>query len=33
MSLWIHWWNVIWRLRPAFSRLQAFLWFTCISFD
>jgi len=28
MSLWIHWWNVIWRLRPAFSRLQAFLWFT-----
>src|SRR5215471_13265238 len=27
MSLWIHWWNVIWRLRPAFSRLQAFLWF------
>lgn len=27
MSLWINWWNVIWRLRPAFSRLQAFPWF------
>ena len=27
MSLWIHWWNAIWRLRPAFSRLQTFLWF------
>jgi len=22
MSLWINWWNAIWRLRPAFSRLQ-----------
>ena len=28
MSLWIHWWNAIWQLRPAFSRLQAFLWFS-----
>ena len=27
MSLWMHWWNAIWRLRPAFSRLQTFLWF------
>jgi hypothetical protein len=27
MSLWMNWWNVIWRLRPAFSRLQTFLWF------
>jgi hypothetical protein len=27
MSLWIHWWNVIWLLRPAFSRLRTFLWF------
>ena len=27
MSLWMHWCNAIWRLRPAFSRLQAFLWF------
>ena len=27
MSLWMHWWNAIWRLRLAFSRLQTFLWF------
>ena len=27
MSLWMHWWNAIWRLRRAFSRLQTFLWF------
>src|SRR5215469_2611890 len=27
MSLWMHWWDAIWRLRPAFSRLQIFLWF------
>jgi hypothetical protein len=27
MSLWIHWWSVIRLLRPAFSRLQTFLWF------
>ncbi len=27
MSLWMHWWNAIWRLRPVFSRLQTFLWF------
>ena len=27
MSLWIHWWNAIRQLRPAFSRLQTFLWF------
>src|SRR3954468_11613560 len=27
MSLWMHWWNAIWRLRPAFCRLQTFLWF------
>ena len=27
MSLWMHWWNAIWRLRPAFSRLRTFLWF------
>ena len=26
MSLWEPWWNAIWRLRPAFSRLQTFLW-------
>jgi hypothetical protein len=28
MSLWMHWWSAIWRLRPAFSRLQTFLWFS-----
>ncbi len=28
MSLWMPWWNAIWRLRPAFSRLRTFLWFT-----
>ena len=28
MSLWMHWWNAISWLRPAFSRLQTFLlWF------
>jgi hypothetical protein len=27
MSLWIPWWNAIWQLRPAFSRLRTFLWF------
>ena len=28
MSLWIAWWNAIGSLRPAFSRLRSFLWFT-----
>src|ERR1700749_1065831 len=27
MALWTHRWNAVWRLRPAFSRLQTFLWF------
>jgi DDE superfamily endonuclease len=27
MSLWISWWNAIWLLRSAFSRLRSFLWF------
>ena len=27
MSLWLAWWNAIWLLRPAFSRLRSFLWF------
>ncbi len=27
MSLWILWWNAIRSLRPAFTRLQTFLWF------
>lgn len=31
MQLWIHWWTVLWELRPAFSRLRTFLWFaTCV---
>jgi hypothetical protein len=28
MSLWIPWWNAIGLLRPAFSRLRTFLWFS-----
>jgi hypothetical protein len=27
MTLWIHWWNAIVELRPAFSRTSTFLWF------
>jgi hypothetical protein len=27
MSLWIIWWNAIRSLRPAFTRIQTFLWF------
>ena len=27
MLLWMPWWNAIWRVRPAFSRLSTFLWF------
>jgi hypothetical protein len=27
MPLWVLWWNALQMLRPAFSRLQAFLWF------
>ena len=27
MSLWRHWWNAIFSLRPVFSRLRSFLWF------
>ena len=27
MSLWLHWWNAIVLLRPAFSRQRTFLWF------
>jgi hypothetical protein len=26
MSLWALWWNAIWLLRPAFSRLRTFLY-------
>ena len=32
MSLWIHWWEAIWLLRPACSRLHSFMWFaTCVA--
>jgi hypothetical protein len=32
MQLWIHWWKVVWQLRPACSRLRTFLWFaTCLA--
>ncbi|MBA2678930.1 MAG: transposase, partial [Ktedonobacteraceae bacterium] len=32
MTLWIHWWNAIWLLRPACSRLRSFMWFvTCVA--
>ena len=27
MQLWMLWWDAIWLLRPAFSRLRTFLWF------
>src|SRR5437870_6481987 len=30
LSLWGLWWNAILLLRPAFSRLRAFLWFATI---
>lgn len=26
MTLWIHWWEVVWELRAACSRLRTFLW-------
>jgi len=32
MQLWLHWWSMIWQLRPACSRLRSFLWFaTCVA--
>ena len=32
MQLWFHWWEVIWLLRPAFSRLRTFMWFAvCVA--
>jgi len=32
MSLWIHWWEAIWFLRPACSRLRSFMWFAaCVA--
>ena len=32
MQLWIYWWDAIWMLRPACSRLRTFVWFaTCVA--
>lgn len=32
MELWMHWWNLVWQLRPACSRLRTFLWLaTCLA--
>lgn len=28
MTLWVHWWQALCLLRPAFSRLRTFMWFT-----
>src|SRR5664279_4499081 len=28
MELWMQWWNVVSKLRPACSRLRSFLWFS-----
>src|SRR6201993_4985917 len=30
LSLWGIWWNAIFLLRPAFSRLRSFMWFATI---
>lgn len=30
MPLWTAWWNAIWLLRPAFSRLRSFMWFATV---
>ena len=27
MTLWLHWWNAVFLLRPACARLRTFLWF------
>ena len=32
MTLWLHWWNVIWQLRPACARTTSLLWFAvCVA--
>lgn len=28
MQLWLEWWKIVLRLRPAFSRARTFLWFS-----
>jgi len=30
MQLWLNWWNVVWQLRPACSRMRNFLWFAAV---
>ncbi len=30
MPLWTAWWDAIWLLRPAFSRLRSFKWFVTV---
>jgi hypothetical protein len=30
MALWMAWWDAIWLLRPAFSRLRSFMWFATV---
>lgn len=30
MALWMPWWNALWQLRPAFTRLRTFMWFVTI---
>jgi hypothetical protein len=30
MKLWLCWWNVVERLRPAFARTRTFLWFALL---
>jgi hypothetical protein len=30
MSLWSAWWDAIWMLRPAFTRLRPFMWFATL---
>ncbi len=30
MRLWIKWWDVVWQLRPACSRMRNFLWFAAV---
>jgi len=30
MPLWTAWWNAMWLLRPAFSRLRSFMWFATV---
>ncbi len=30
MPLWTAWWNALYLLRPAFSRLRSFMWFVTV---